>query len=125
MTPELAAYLDGEVAARWGRPTMDGGWTLLRNHANKWNWSVSPDRIEWSLPRMPEEAEALWVSHLLRACGERGWSAMLNPTGAGFVVTIREYGSVHAEPTIGEAHMPTMLESLARAMMQVAGEVKA
>lgn len=92
MTSELAKLLDGEVAARFGRPDVG------------WDYGDAPDEV----------ADALWLAHLWIAIGVRQDSVSILPHTSGWIVSINDL-----QGNVGTANQPSLLEALCRAMLAV------
>jgi hypothetical protein len=118
MTPELAQLLDGKVAARWGRP---GG----LNRDRQW---VHECPCGAGIGLTDATAEALWLSHLLRVCGERGWpikmyQSQLDQCPEWWFVEV-EFQYDHEWRT-AQLRRTSLLEALARAMLAIPAPVNA
>lgn len=88
ISPDLAQLLDGPVAERWGRPRLGRNFFLFRR-VSDWAWADSEIDAKCVTYRPNEEAEAIWLAHLLHRCGELGWEVGMDRELGGWRVLIR------------------------------------
>jgi hypothetical protein len=117
MTTELAQLLDGEVAARWGRPPIS-------RDGNEW---VHVCPCGAGIGMTSHTVAAIWLAHLIIECAKMNLFVTLQPpltatkaVGAYVATYPWDARCIHSEHTA-----PSHLEALAQAMLAIPAPVNA
>lgn len=119
MTKELAELLDGPVAERFGRVSRPYGPNRepIDLHQDvvcrtpMWCWRSRNTSERYFSGPSSEDAEALWLAHLIGVCGELEWDLAIDADKYSVVMPPKSSAYGHTGATV--------LEALARATLSV------